>query len=474
MIYLAALAILFGFSVPAHAQTFHTPHTPVVEPVKTRYAYGEPFSFRYVGPPTPLTAELTDHDGKQLHFKAVLRDSDSESSLLVFESPDTSEPGMYRIKISSGLSILADTEFVREGIDYTPSPTPSVPPVPAGTLRRSAASVAAPGRKYETVIEYTAERDGPVTLTDIVPLNALIDAPEASPSVRPELLNLRMPFEKDYEVTLPFGQVDPDIHFGIAGHDGTDYALPSGVPIHAVDDGEIVPYREKNSYGITAAIQHSWGKSFYGHLSTMSAQLGTEVRKGDVVGLSGNTGLSSGPHLHFGIMIDDSMVDAARYIKKFNDSDAAAKQLSWPLYLSKGETAQIRYRYSLPVEYEFYDTLRFGPAALLDPDEHVIAQEKNISTVIISNDDTDMQKIIADPSYSGTSPLIVRDGVILWIDSHDDRILHGFDKVTQTTFAQKIDPEAENSLTIDSKHYIIRVRDGKIGIIDAPPGLATL
>lgn len=76
--------------------------------------------------------------------------------------------------------------------------------------------------------------------------------------------------------------------------------MNTGNPIFAIDDGEVIPKSiGVDQYGTTIVIQHSWGKSFYGHLSEVYVKDGQKVTKGDKIALSGNTGLSTGAHLHF-------------------------------------------------------------------------------------------------------------------------------------------------------------------------------
>src|SRR3989344_744207 len=122
-------------------------------------------------------------------------------------------------------------------------------------------------------------------------------------------LFIRYPFEGQYPISLKFGEqlylldfAEKSIYeeFGLAGHDGVDFALPEGTPLLAVDDGHII-LAGRGAYGVTVVIQHTWGRSYYGHLQSTGMILGQQVLKGDKIGRSGKTGLATGPHLHFGI-----------------------------------------------------------------------------------------------------------------------------------------------------------------------------
>lgn len=119
---------------------------------------------------------------------------------------------------------------------------------------------------------------------------------------------LRLPFHGDYPVTLGFGShpENPEIlekfnSWGIAGHHGLDFALPEGTPVVASDSGVIKEARSIDDYGNTVVIEHSWGESWYAHLREVRVTVGQEVSRGDVIALSGQTGASFGPHLHFAI-----------------------------------------------------------------------------------------------------------------------------------------------------------------------------
>jgi murein DD-endopeptidase MepM/ murein hydrolase activator NlpD len=82
-------------------------------------------------------------------------------------------------------------------------------------------------------------------------------------------------------------------------HTGVDYAVKSGTEIVAVADGKIEPANWGKSYGIQAVQKVDGGWVIYAHLSKLEVKAGDKVVKGQKIGLSGNTGNSSGPHLHF-------------------------------------------------------------------------------------------------------------------------------------------------------------------------------
>lgn len=93
-------------------------------------------------------------------------------------------------------------------------------------------------------------------------------------------------------------------------HTGVDIAAPLGEPIRAANAGKVVLASDLYLGGKTVVIDHGLGIfSSYGHMSKLMVKRGRTVRKGDVMGLSGSTGRSTGPHLHWGVRIHDARID---------------------------------------------------------------------------------------------------------------------------------------------------------------------
>jgi murein DD-endopeptidase MepM/ murein hydrolase activator NlpD len=83
-------------------------------------------------------------------------------------------------------------------------------------------------------------------------------------------------------------------------HDGVDLAASAGTPIAAAADGRVIGAGWRGGYGQQVQIAHAGGvDTLYGHMSRIAAHAGELVRKGQVIGYVGSTGLSTGPHLHF-------------------------------------------------------------------------------------------------------------------------------------------------------------------------------
>ena len=114
-------------------------------------------------------------------------------------------------------------------------------------------------------------------------------------------MNYRQPFRGDYPITQKYGEVIPGVTFQGKPHTGIDYACPEGTPILASADGTVMySAYDPTGYGETIIILHELRKStLYAHLSRRVALVNRIVKQGDVIGYSGNTGNSTGPHLHF-------------------------------------------------------------------------------------------------------------------------------------------------------------------------------
>lgn len=98
-------------------------------------------------------------------------------------------------------------------------------------------------------------------------------------------------------------------------HNGIDFGSDTGTPIMAAYDGEVILSEYSSSAGNYIMINHGGGLvSVYMHCSKLIAQVGNVVSKGDVIGLVGSTGNSTGPHLHFSVRVNGEYVDPAPYI----------------------------------------------------------------------------------------------------------------------------------------------------------------
>lgn len=94
-------------------------------------------------------------------------------------------------------------------------------------------------------------------------------------------------------------------------HYGMDFTADIGTPIYATGDGVVkVAQSRRTGYGNHIEIDHGYGyTTLYGHLSKFNVKRGTRVKRGDVIAFSGNTGTSSGPHLHYEVHKNGKQID---------------------------------------------------------------------------------------------------------------------------------------------------------------------
>ncbi len=93
-------------------------------------------------------------------------------------------------------------------------------------------------------------------------------------------------------------------------HTGIDIANRIGTAIHAAREGVVTYVGPKYGYGLVIIIKHRFGyKTLYGHLLSSRVRVGKHVKKGEIIGFMGNTGRSTGPHLHFEIWLNSRLID---------------------------------------------------------------------------------------------------------------------------------------------------------------------
>ena len=106
----------------------------------------------------------------------------------------------------------------------------------------------------------------------------------------------------------------PILHVARA-HEGLDVSAPMGTPIEAPANGTIVQSGWEAGYGNTITIDHGYGiVTKFAHASRLLVRVGQHVDRGDRIALVGNTGLSTGPHLHYEVHVNGRPVDPRRYI----------------------------------------------------------------------------------------------------------------------------------------------------------------
>lgn len=118
------------------------------------------------------------------------------------------------------------------------------------------------------------------------------------------------------EVSQGFGHKQIINGKGAGSHRGVDYAVISGTEVIAPNKGKVVFADKLQAFGGTIVLDHGQGiHTLYFHLSKFVAPLGQEVKKGQVIALSGNSGVSSGAHLHWGMSVHNLRVDPKQWVK---------------------------------------------------------------------------------------------------------------------------------------------------------------
>jgi murein DD-endopeptidase MepM/ murein hydrolase activator NlpD len=238
--------------------------------------------------------------------------------------------------------------------DWVDFPKEDIEQINVGNLPTVYRSIWETGRKHdlddETIqrivgmFAYDVDMTKRITAGDTIEILETQDTPEAKPELLYVSLNLSGTKRQLYRFATEDGTVDfydPDGETGkrflnrrpLEGggtlrsrfgyrihpifktrklHTGVDLAARSGTPIYAAGDGTISYYRWQSGYGNKIEIQHVNGyETAYGHLSRYVDGLGvgSKVRQGQLIGYVGSTGQSTGPHLHFEILINGNLVD---------------------------------------------------------------------------------------------------------------------------------------------------------------------
>jgi murein DD-endopeptidase MepM/ murein hydrolase activator NlpD len=146
-----------------------------------------------------------------------------------------------------------------------------------------------------------------------------------------EYINRKSVSKKDYLLSLPVIQPinNPDLTRLAAGygwkihpiykikkfHPGVDFTAPKGEPVVATADGVVVSVtKTARGYGNSVTIDHENGyKTLYAHLDEVKIRKGKKVKRGDVIGTVGSSGVSLAPHLHYEVIKDGERVDPINY-----------------------------------------------------------------------------------------------------------------------------------------------------------------
>jgi len=129
-------------------------------------------------------------------------------------------------------------------------------------------------------------------------------------------------------VTSSFGEREDPFNGEGAFHAGIDISAPTGTLVRATGDGLVTQASQENGYGREVVVDHGHGvRTVYGHLSGMVVLAGQHVTRGQVIGYVGQTGRSTGPHLHYEVRINNVPVNPHKYLRS-TFAEMAANNLS--------------------------------------------------------------------------------------------------------------------------------------------------
>ncbi len=115
-------------------------------------------------------------------------------------------------------------------------------------------------------------------------------------------------------LTASYGMRMHPFYKTLTSHQGVDFTVPEGTRVFATADGVVKQVTINSSAGRSIILDHGNGyKSTYSHLGSTNVGRGTKVQRGDIIALSGNTGLSITPHLHYEVSYNDMRVDPVHY-----------------------------------------------------------------------------------------------------------------------------------------------------------------
>lgn len=141
---------------------------------------------------------------------------------------------------------------------------------------------------------------------------------DARPSIRPiQTLQRAMGKLSGFGTRLHPILKTPQMHAGI------DFGAPMGTPIYATGNGKVARVEFKTTgYGKNVVIDHGYGyKTLYAHMSKVEVKVGDVVKRGEVIGKVGSTGLSTSPHVHYEVFKNGNRVDPAPYCLDMSPKD---------------------------------------------------------------------------------------------------------------------------------------------------------
>lgn len=166
------------------------------------------------------------------------------------------------------------------------------------TMRRNTIEYENSQKQYENKLTALQER-----------MNAMGDSLNYIPAIQP-IVNRELTL-----LTASYGMRIHPFYKSLSSHQGVDYTVPEGTRVFATADGTVKEVQQrKTSSGMTVVINHGNGyETSYNHLSKINVSRGQKVRRGDIIALTGNSGLSLAPHLHYEVRYNGMRVNPVHY-----------------------------------------------------------------------------------------------------------------------------------------------------------------
>ncbi len=330
------LVLLLLWAAPAVAQSY------IVQPGDTLYGIASTYGVdpeeiakanSIKDPSIIFVGQNINIPGKEGTPVAVAVATSGESTIYEVKTGDT----LIRIANRYGVSVeslardnnISDPAciYVGQRLQINGGNAPSPTAAPAAQATPPVAGFTYTVRRGDTLNGISQRYDVPVS--DIVAANGIRDASslhvgdqiiipgrqaESTPSARSG---------SRFSFTWPaYGEISSYWHeygpwWRNGYHEGLDIATDWGNPIYAAEAGTVMEaeYGWNNGYGNYVKINHHNGFiTLYAHMSELNCQTGQRVEKGDVIGFIGSTGVSTGPHLHFEVRIDNVKVDPLPYL----------------------------------------------------------------------------------------------------------------------------------------------------------------
>ncbi|MEL6717459.1 MAG: TonB family protein, partial [Bacteroidota bacterium] len=259
-------------------------------------------------------------------------------------------------------------------------------------------------------------------------------------------------------------------------HTGIDYVIPMNTEIVAVADGKVVAVKNwKKGYGLHVIVEHTNGyATFYAHLEKSLVKVGQSVKQGEVIALSGNTGTSTGPHLHYEVRLNGEAIDFEDQsnLQKKQETDFDRGYID----LDMGDEVKRFYVYN-----EKKIALGFA-SAFSDPDLNLsersdrLTEEYQFYTKIFSSNEEEIKSILIEEiRQRGFGIKILENRTVVLLENEEVNTWTGFVKLHHEYNLKTIESSFEAvfrsaSLTLedqskmlseDYRHYVSLHEDKK-------------